>query len=102
MFVERRLAAAERTRFAGRYDIGVFTIGIVSRGDRLWLEVPPPGPTTPLRDLGSGEFVSDTAPDAYRVSFPGGGPDTGELRLFMAAMHWYGVRVPAAPDGAGR
>lgn len=102
VFTERRLSAQERGRFAGQYDIGVFTIGITPRGDRLWLEMPRPGPTTPLRYLGGGEFVSESAPEAYRVTFPRGGQDAGELRLFMAAMHWYGVRVPAAADGPGR
>jgi hypothetical protein len=89
----RPLPADERARLAGRYDIGVFTVRIAVRGEQLWLEMPRPGPTTPLRHVGGGEFVSEPAPEAYQVTFspgPGGAPD---MRLCMAAMHWYGVRV---------
>lgn len=93
IFAPHPLRAEERARFAGHYDIGVFTVRVTARGDQLWLEMPPPGPTTPLRYLGNGEFVSESAPEAYRVTFPNGTAQAPELRLFMAAMHWYGVRV---------
>lgn len=79
-----------RAAFVGRYDIGVFTIRVVARGDVLWLETPPPGPTTPLRHLGNGSFVSDDEPDGAAVEFS---TDRRSVRLYMGAMHWYGTRV---------
>jgi len=75
---------------AGTYDIGVFPVRVVDRGERLWLEMPPPGPTTPLRYLGERAFAGEADPDAYRLDF--GGEGANHLRLFMGAMHWYGVR----------
>jgi D-alanyl-D-alanine carboxypeptidase len=79
-----------RAAFVGRYDIGVFTIRVVARGDVLWLETPPPGPTTPLRYLGNGSFVSDDEPDGVAIEFA---EDRRSVRLYMGAMHWYGTRV---------
>lgn len=89
---ERPLDAAGRRRFAGTYDIGPFEVQIVERAGRLWLESPRPGPTTALRHLGDGEFAGADEPDAYRVTFTGTDGPARELRLLMAAMHWYGVR----------
>lgn len=89
---ERTLDAAGRRRFAGTYDIGPLEVQIVERAGRLWLESPRPGPTTALRHLGDGEFAGVDEPDAYRVTFTGTDGPARELRLLMAAMHWYGVR----------
>lgn len=93
-YAAQALDAETKQRFAGRYDIGVFPMRVVDRGDRLWLEMPKPGPTTPLRYLGGGEFVSEEEPDAYALRFPAGSGPAREVRLSMAAMHWYGVRLP--------
>ena len=79
-----------RAAFIGQYDIGVFTIRVVARGDALWLETPPPGPTTALRYLGQGRFVSETEPDGVAIEFA---DDRRVVRLYMGAMHWYGTRV---------
>jgi D-alanyl-D-alanine carboxypeptidase len=93
-FTEHVTSPAERARVAGTYDIGVFDVVVVDRDGQLWLEVPAPGPTTPLRHLGDGVFAGAIAPDAYRVTFSNGAGPAQEVRLFMAAMHWYGVRRP--------
>jgi D-alanyl-D-alanine carboxypeptidase len=85
-----RLPPDARAAFVGRYDIGVFAIGVVPRGEGLWLETPPPGPTTALRYLGQGSFVSDDEPDGVAIEFAA---DRRSLRLYMGAMHWYGTRV---------
>jgi len=90
-----------RRQLAGTYDIGVFPVRVVERGERLWLEMPPPGPTTPLRYLGTRAFAGDMDPDAYRLDFGDGEPAT-ELRLFMGAMHWYGVRSRQAGEPVHR
>jgi D-alanyl-D-alanine carboxypeptidase len=79
-----------RAAFIGAYDIGVFTIRVIARGDVLWLEAPPPGPTTPLRYLGNGAFVSDAEPDGVSIEFAS---ERTSVRLYMGAMHWYGTRV---------
>jgi D-alanyl-D-alanine carboxypeptidase len=89
----RRVAVPddERARVAGTYDIGVFDVHVVERGDQLWIEMPLPGPTTRLLYLDAGEFAGESDPDAYRLRFDDGQP-ARELRLLMGAMHWYGVR----------
>jgi D-alanyl-D-alanine carboxypeptidase len=89
-----RPAVEELARLVGRYDIGVFEVEILQAGDALRLEVPPPGPRTLLHHIGAGEFAGEAGADAYRVLFPPGITPAEELRLFMAGMHWYGVRVP--------
>lgn len=91
---ERVLLREEKRRFAGRYDIGPFPVNVVERGGQLWLEMPPPGPTTALRYLGDEEFACETDSDACRLTFSAGDAPANELRLFMGAMHWYGVRSP--------
>ena len=83
------LSAAERAAFAGTYDIAVFDIRITERDGGLWLESPPPGPTTPLRYLGDGLFVSEEEPDGTAVRVA---TDRRSLTLYMGAMHWYGIR----------
>lgn len=98
-FAEQPLPGDLKRRVLGSFDIGVFPIAVAEREGRLWLEVPPPGPTTPLRYVGGRAFVSDTEPDAYRVDFAEGDP-APEVRLFMGAMHWYGTRRP--PSSAAR
>ncbi len=87
------LALAERERFPGTYDIGVFDIVIADRDGDLWLESPRPGPTMKLTHVGGGRFIGDDAPDAVEVVFNANG-----IRLMMGAMHWYGVRRPS-PEG---
>ena len=84
------LSPDARAALVGQYDIGVFTIRVVPRGDALWLETPPPGPTTPLRYLGNRSFVSDDEPDGVAIEFAEG---LRSVRLYMGAMHWYGTRV---------
>jgi hypothetical protein len=79
-----------RAAFVGEYDIGVFTIRVSARGDVFWLEAPPPGPTTPLRYVGNGVFVSDAEPDGVSIEFAS---ERKSVRLYMGAMHWYGIRV---------
>jgi CubicO group peptidase (beta-lactamase class C family) len=88
---EQALPLQLRRDVVGTYDIGVFSVRVVDRGGRLWLEMPAPGPTTPLRYLGQREFAGQADPDAYRLAF-GDGARANDLRLFMGAMHWYGVR----------
>jgi len=92
-FSAHALSSDARKRYVGDFDIGVFTVHVVDRGDQLWLEMPPPGPTTILRFLGNGEFVSESAPDAYQVHFDLVSDRAKELRLLMGAMHWYGQRM---------
>lgn len=90
----RELSPRDRARFVGTYDIGVFDIEVVDRAGQLWLQMPRPGPTTPLRYLGDGRFVGADDPDAYGLTFDASEGSAERVRLFMAAMHWYGVRKP--------
>lgn len=90
----RILPPEEKRRFVGSYSIGVFDVQIVERGGELWLEMPQPGPTTALRYLGDGAFACVIEPDACQLAFSLASTPASELRLFMGAMHWYGVRVP--------
>ena len=85
--------ADARERFTGSYDIGVFTVKVQERDGRLWLESPPPAPTTALRYLGGDEFAGDIDPDAIRIRFTTAGGRADALRLFMGGMHWYGRRL---------
>lgn len=91
-YTARELPPGARDRYLGSYDIGVFTIQVTDRAGQLWLEMPRPGPTTPLRYVGHGRFVSETDPDAYQLAFPEAQGPAAEVTLLMAAMHWYGVR----------
>ncbi|MES0875217.1 serine hydrolase domain-containing protein [Sinimarinibacterium thermocellulolyticum] len=90
----RPLPPEMRRRVVGRYDIGVFELRIVERDGQLWLEMPPPGPTTRLRYLGHGEFACESDPDACRLTVGHRDGPAEDLRIFMGAMHWYGVRLP--------
>jgi len=93
---ERRevpLAAEGATRYVGTYDIGVFDVHVRERDGRLWLEMPPPGPTTSLTYVGDHEFVG-ADPEANRVRFDGGAARSASMRLLMGGMHWYGRRRP--------
>jgi D-alanyl-D-alanine carboxypeptidase len=87
------LPDAARWHYTGRYDIGIFDVEIVERDGGLWLEMPPPGPTTSLGYLGGGEFAGED-PEAIRVSFGVVDGPADTLRLQMAGMHWYGQRRP--------
>jgi D-alanyl-D-alanine carboxypeptidase len=89
----RALPPEVRQRVVGRYDIGVFPVDVSDRGGQLWLEMPPPGPTSQLRYVGDGAFVCESDPEACRLTLSDD-PQGGELRLYMGAMHWYGTRVP--------
>jgi CubicO group peptidase (beta-lactamase class C family) len=91
---EQELQPEAKRRVSGRYDIGVFQVRVVERDGHLWLEMPPPGPTDKLRYLGAGEFACESDPDACRLTFSADDTAARELRLYMGAMHWYGVRVP--------
>jgi len=91
---EEDLPSEAKRRFVGTRDIGVFPVRVVEGGGRLRLEMPRPGPTTALLYLGNGEFAGESGPDACRPTFSGGDGPSGELRLFMGAIHWYGVRLP--------
>lgn len=53
-----------------------------------------PGPTTRLRHVGNGTFVCESDPDACQLTVDGRDMPAKELRLFMGAMHCYGVRRP--------
>lgn len=89
----RLLMAGEHRRYVGTYDIGVFKLRVVDRNGQLWLEMPRPGPTTPLIYLGNDKFAGEADSDAYQLTFSGGTEAAVELRLLMGAMHWYGRRV---------
>lgn len=90
-FREVHLGAEGARRFQGTYDLGAFTVRIVEREGRLWMETPPPAPTAPLLHLGAGTFVAATDPDAIRLVFEG-----ERLTLSMAGMHWYGSQTNLA------
>jgi D-alanyl-D-alanine carboxypeptidase len=91
---EEPLSEEQKQRYVGTYDIGVFEVQVLERDGRLWLTMPPPGPTTALTHLGDHEFAGDVDPEASRVIFDGNGGTTETLRLLMGGMHWYGCRVP--------
>ncbi|QXD15821.1 beta-lactamase family protein [Rhodocaloribacter litoris] len=90
-FREVPLSMRERQRYVGTYDIGVFDVHVVERAGRLWLEMPPPGPTTPLTYLGNHAFAGRD-PDAHRVTFDDRAGAAETLRLLMGGMYWYGRR----------
>ena len=90
---EQPIAADARQRLTGSYDLGVFPVKVVERDGALWLESPPPAPTSRLRYLGGDEFAGDSDPDAIRVRFSEAGGRFDALRLYMGGMHWYGRRV---------
>jgi D-alanyl-D-alanine carboxypeptidase len=87
------LSAEQQRRYTGVYDIGIFHVHVLERDGRLWLEMPPPGPTTALTYLGGQQFAGDVDPDAYHVAFDSSGETAQGLRLLMGGMHWYGTRV---------
>jgi hypothetical protein len=76
-----------------RRTLGVFGVQVVDRGERLWLEMPKPGPTLPLRYVGAGSLVAEPDPDALTVPFSEGGAPINEIGVFMSSMHWHGVRA---------
>ena len=82
------LEAGEADRFKGEYDLGAFQVRIAERDSRLWIETPPPAPTSPLLYQGDGRFVAETDPDAIQLAFQG-----ERLVFSMAGMHWYGIRT---------
>jgi CubicO group peptidase (beta-lactamase class C family) len=90
------LGEAERRRFVGAYDIGVFRVSVAERGAELWLEMPRPGPTSALRYEGDGTFGAEIDPDAIRLQFAEGPGARPRLVLLMAGMHWYGARTGEA------
>ena len=89
------LSAAERGRLVGTYDIGVvgLPVRVVDRDGRLHLEMPPPGPSSPLGWRVGRELAADLAPDAVRVLVPAGAGRADRIVLRFAGMHWYGTRV---------
>ena len=91
------LGTQERQRYLGTFDVGIhgMLVRIAERDGQLWLEWPPPGPTSRLRYKGGGEFVADLEPDAIRVRFERSERPATPRRatILMAGMHWYGRRV---------
>jgi D-alanyl-D-alanine carboxypeptidase len=87
------LAGEESRRYEGTYDVGAFQVRIVERDGRLWIETPPPAPTSPLLSQGEGRFVAETDPDAIQLAFTLEGDRAERLVLSMAGMHWYGRRT---------
>jgi CubicO group peptidase (beta-lactamase class C family) len=91
------LGTQERQRYLGTFDVGIhgMLVRIAERDGQLWLEWPPPGPTSRLRYQGGGEFVADLEPDAIRVRFERSERPATPRRatILMAGMHWYGRRV---------
>jgi CubicO group peptidase (beta-lactamase class C family) len=91
------LTPRERRAYPGTYDIGVhgFSVRLSDRDGRLWLEVPPPGPTSRLLHQGEGVFVAELEPDVINLSV--GAPDRSgrpaRVVLLMGSMRWYGRRV---------
>jgi len=87
------LSDADRARFAGAYDIGPFALTITERDGALWLESPPPGPTTKLTWHGAGRFTADADPESIELVFVQSSGPAQTVRLMMGAMYWHGVRV---------
>jgi D-alanyl-D-alanine carboxypeptidase len=93
--VELPLAAEQRARFVGEYDVGIhgMPVSVVERDDRLWFEWPAPPLRFPLVAVGDGDFLAQGDPDHFRLTFHG-----DELALRgMGLMTWYGVRKAAEP-----
>ena len=68
---------------------------ITDHNAQLWLQWPPPGPTSKLIHLGSGAFAAELEPDVIRVRFDAS-DRSGVVRkatILMAGMYWYGQRV---------
>jgi len=92
----RQLTAEERQRVSGTYDIGIRQVRVVDRDGQLWFEMPQPGPSFRLRDIGGGRFVDDADIDASGLQFAAGDP-APRMVFYMGAMHWYGKRVILRP-----
>ena len=89
-----------RRRYVGAYDVGIatVTVRITERGNALWLEWPPPGPTSKLLYQSGNTFAAAMEPDAIRVTFerPDQSGRAPRMTVLMAGMHWYGRRVTGA------
>lgn len=103
------LSAEEARGYEGTYDLGAFQVRIVRREGRLWIETPPPAPTSPLLFQGEGTLVAETDPDAIQLVFEPLSSGGRRLILSMAGMHWYGnlrrelsSRWTGSPSGVGR
>ena len=92
--------ASLREALVGEYDVGItgMTVTIADRDGRLWLQWPPPGPTSALRYQGGRTFAAALEPDALRVTFEPAGRDEriDRIVVLMAGMHWYGRRIGSA------
>lgn len=88
------IADEESSRYEGTYDVGAFQVRIVERDGRLWIETPPPAPTSPLLYQGKERFVAESDPDAIQLAFTFEGGRAEKMVLSMAGMHWYGRRKP--------
>jgi CubicO group peptidase (beta-lactamase class C family) len=87
------LAAEQRQRVLGTYDIGPFDVRVVDRDGQLRFEMPRPGPTFQMRHIGGGRFVDDSDVDANALRFAEGSGPAQEIVFYMGGMHWYGNRV---------
>jgi hypothetical protein len=63
------LSPSECERNAGLYDIGVFRARVACRSGRLRMEMPPPGPSSPIEYRGKHSFWAVSEPDAVHVEF---------------------------------
>lgn len=88
------LAAAELADYEGTYDLGAFEVRVVRRGDDLWMETPPPAPSSRLLFQGEGRFAAKSEPDAVALAFEPAGRGGRRLVLTMAGMAWYGMPLP--------
>lgn len=90
----RPLSPRDAARYEGHYDIGVFTVEVARRDGRLWVRMPPPGPTSALIPLGADEFAGAEDPDVLQLRFDVAGGLARDVRVLMGGMHWYGTRRP--------
>lgn len=79
---------ADRQRYVGHFDTGVFPLVIRDDGDRLLAEAVG---LWPLIYQGDGTFVVEDGADAIRLAF---GEAAQDVQLEFAGMLWYGRRVP--------
>ncbi len=72
-FRDLPLAAADRERYMGTFTIGItdLPVKIVSKDQKLRMEMSPPGPSGDLRYQGEGMFVLETVPDGVQLQFSG-------------------------------
>ena len=88
------LSGAEQTALTGRFEDGLFDIGLEARNDRLLVSIAPFGGPFEMWKQSDGSFVSPRRPDTFRLRRV-----AGRIELDWMEHRSYLVRVDAAAGG---